>query len=168
MNKRYIYLIGIIISCITLLTACSVKVNIDANVNSKQEIEIEEYYIERNDSITIQTKLQNKSDTIELTKTSVIINGKSSTLQLDEYDDIISLGIADLNCDGNKEVMVCHIDSLISPSYRMWSVYDNTGNYIMEIYDGTMTYNANLKTLTVVHSIHETKEPTYETNYYKY
>ena len=169
MNKRYIYLIGIIISCITLLTACSVKVDIDANVNSEQEIEIEEYYMERNEFITIETNLQdNELYKIELGKKTITINNVQHMLPIDDYDDVISLGVADLNCDGEKEILVCHMDMLISPSYRKWVVYNKTGEYIMDIYDGDMTYNIKTHRLTVIHSIHEMPKPTYQTDQYEF
>ena len=83
-----------------------------------------------------------------------------------EGENVLALGIADLNLDNKLELLVCVCDNSISPSYRKWNVYkyDNKNLiFIEKIYDGYITYNKLLNKLKVKYSLHQTVKPMTET-----
>ena len=101
---------------------------------------------------------------------SLIINEKEYPLEIKNTNHVISLGLADLNMDGEKEILVCTSDMSISPSYRMWQVYSLTDNleYIQEIHDGEIKYNKLFNVLSVSYKLSETRIPMTETVKYKF
>lgn len=101
---------------------------------------------------------------------SLIIDEKEYPLEIKDTNHVISLGLADLNVDGEKEILVCTSDMLISPSYRMWQVYSLTNNleYIQEIHDGEIKYNKIFNVLSVSYKLSETRIPMTETVKYKF
>lgn len=101
---------------------------------------------------------------------SLIINEKEYPLEIKNTNHVISLGLADLNMDGEKEILVCTSDMSISPSYRMWKVYSLTDNleYIQEIHDGKIKYNKLFNVLSVSYNLSETRIPMTETVKYKF
>ena len=122
---------------------------------------------------TVEVEVPDRREVCPTDSYKITIDGVSQTFNLDDnkWWNIISLGIADLNNDCEEEIMICRINSEISPSYRTWSVYHFNKEtkeleYLRDIFDGKMVYIKPLGYLKVTHQLHETAYPMYETNYY--
>lgn len=144
-----------------------IKTEIDLNKTGKQDI------------IELIRKDEIKKDITRFKEIfqdyKLIINNKEFEIEKQENNHIISLGIADLNGDSKKEILICTSNLMVSPSYKQWLIYSynkESLKYIGKIYDGNISYNRLTNKLLVIYQLHETRYPmykflTYNLNYIK-
>ena len=174
-NNKILIIMGVIITIVFIIYCIASIVNpiIRININ-KYEIGKEVFLDIDNDG---------KNENIKLDYSGIIINGKTFRINDDQNDsinigsdsiflvslfkdNIISLGIADLNLDNKFELLVCTSNNSYSPSYRKWKIYkyeNESLTFIDEIYDGKITYNKSTNKIEVTYDLYETYEPMQET-----
>ena len=162
----------IVIICVAILFYKSFNKSIEV-----QEYNLENGYVKVGIPLlapdflsNVEVQAPNRREVLGADSYTITIDGVSQTFDLDDnhWWSIISLGVADLNNDGNKEILICRYDNQISPSYRRWSVYQFNKQtkeleYLIDIYDGELVYNSLSCKLMVKYQLHETAYPMYST-----